>query len=55
MNKVVAGHSVEDVSDNERVHAGISFPEKFNDDSNETGQVRTDRIGGVFTSYLCFC
>ena len=48
MNKVVAGHSVEDVSDNERVHAGISFPEKFNDDSrdhNETGQ-------GVSFGYL---
>ena len=58
VNKVVEKHSVGNVSDNEPVHAEISFPEKSNDDCNdhnETGQMRTDRIGSILTSHLCFC
>ena len=57
MNKVVAKHSGENVSDNEPVHAEISLPVKFNDDCkdhNETGQMPTDSIGSILTSPLYF-
>ena len=57
MNKVVAKHPVENVSDNEPVHAEISFPEKSNDDCkdhNEKVQMRTDSIGGILRSPLHF-
>ena len=58
MNKVVAKNLLENVSDNEPVHAEISFPEKSNDNCNDLnvmGQMQTDRIGSILTSHLCFC